>query len=151
MQIPIKMDHVCSPSTELILYILYILITLTEWRISRAKIVNRLDAPAQWNFAMWTPKGPTVKICVGDAKANAYPVIALSVSNISFKWMAGEKNPRKLRSHCECVLLEQKSELSFFAPHVPPPLLPLPRNTSWKAVVWQNCKIKALQNSWYIA
>ena len=63
------------------------LITLTEWRISPAKIVNRLDAPAQWNFSTWTPKGPTVKICVGDAKANAYLATALSVSNISFKWM----------------------------------------------------------------
>ena len=32
-------------------------------------------------------KNPTIQICVGDAKANAYPVTALSVSNIPFKWM----------------------------------------------------------------
>lgn len=48
------------------------------------RVVRELDAPVQSDFDTWTLNAPIVKTCVGDARTNGCPVIALSASNTSF-------------------------------------------------------------------
>lgn len=84
-------------------YLLYACLTLIFFRI-----VNRLDAPARWNQPWF--KGPTVKICVGDARQT--PILwqhfQFQIYHLS-EW----GNPQN-RGPAECVLVAQTSELSFF-------------------------------------